>query len=102
MTGTDARADARALHSNKSAMSLTSPLPPTLASGPPVIDTRFRSALARMIERGRLQAYTKTVDVDLEIAGIMKRLDGGPALLFSNVRGHDVPVIGNFLAAQEN
>ncbi len=83
-------------------MSLTSPLPPTLESGPPVIDTRFRSAIARMIERGRLQAYTKEVDVDLEIAGIMKRLDGGPALLFSNVRGHDVPVLGNFLAAQEN
>ncbi len=32
----------------------------------------------------------------------MKRLDGGPALLFTNVRGYDIPVLGNFLAAQEN
>ena len=66
------------------------------------LDTNFRAAVARMIERGRLQAYTAPVDRHLEVAGIMKRLDGGPALLFSNVRGHDIPVIGNFLAAQEN
>ena len=32
----------------------------------------------------------------------MKRLDGGPALLFTNVRGHAIPVVGNFLAAQDN
>ena len=67
-----------------------------------VLDTRFRAALARMAQRGRLRAYTAPVDIDLEVAGLMKRLDGGPALLFSNVRGHAVPVIGNFLAAREN
>jgi len=83
-------------------MSVTSPRPPARESGPPVLDTRFRSALARMIERGRLQAYTKPVDLELEVAGIMKRLDGGPALLFADVRGHDIPVLGNFLACQEN
>jgi len=66
------------------------------------IDTNFRAALERMRRRGRLQAYTALADPQLEIAGIMKRLDGGPALLFTNVRGHDVPVLGNFLAAQEN
>ncbi len=66
------------------------------------LDTRFRSALARMRERGRLQAYTAPVDPHLEVAGIMKRLDGGPALLFTDVRGHDIPVLGNFLAAREN
>jgi 2,5-furandicarboxylate decarboxylase 1 len=65
-------------------------------------DTRFRAALERMRKRGRLQAYTAPVDAALEVAGIMKRLDGGPALLFTNVKGYDVPVLGNFLAAQEN
>lgn len=67
-----------------------------------IVDTRFREALARMRERGRLQAYTAPVDPHLDVAGIMKRLDGGPALLFTNVRGYDIPVVGNFLAAQAN
>ena len=67
-----------------------------------VLDTRFRSALARMAERGRLQAYTAEADPHLEISGIMKRLDGGPALMFTNVKGYDTPVVGNFLACQEN
>jgi 2,5-furandicarboxylate decarboxylase 1 len=67
-----------------------------------VLDTRFRSVLARMAERGRLQAYVAPVDAHLEIAGVMKRLDGGPALLFTEVRAHDVPVVGNLLAAREN
>ena len=66
------------------------------------VDTRFRSVLARMADRGRLQAYVTPADTHLEIAGIMKRLDGGPALLFTNVREHDVPVVGNLLASQEN
>jgi 2,5-furandicarboxylate decarboxylase 1 len=74
----------------------------SLAAGVVPIDTNFRAALERMRQRGRLQAYTAQVDPYLEVAGIMKRLDGGPALLFTNVRGHDVPVLGNFLAAQEN
>lgn len=67
-----------------------------------ILDTRFRSALARMRERGRLRAYTAPVDLRLDVAGIMKRLDGGPALLFTDVRGYDIPVLGNFLAAQDN
>ena len=43
--------------------------------------------------------WAEWVAAELETAGIMKRLDGGPALLFTNVKGHDVPVVGNFLAA---
>jgi 2,5-furandicarboxylate decarboxylase 1 len=74
----------------------------TLVPGVTPLDTNFRAALARMLERGRLQAFTAAVDPYLEVAGIMKRLDGGPALLFTDVRGHGMPVIGNFLAAQEN
>lgn len=72
------------------------------AAAPATIDTRFRSALARLADRGRLQAYTAPADTYLEIAGLMKRLDGGPALLFSNVKGFGIPVVGNFLACQEN
>jgi 2,5-furandicarboxylate decarboxylase 1 len=67
-----------------------------------ILDTRFRAALSRMAQRGRLRAYTAPVDVELETAGLMKRLDGGPALLFTDVRGYSIPVVGNFLAAREN
>ena len=67
-----------------------------------VLDTRFRAALDRMAERGRLHTYTAAVDPHLEAAGIMKKLDGGPALLFSSVNGHDMPVVGNLLSCQAN
>ena len=67
-----------------------------------ILDTCFRSALGRMAERGRLQTYTAPVDPHLEAAGLMKKLDGGPALLFAKVIGHDMPVIGNLLSCQAN
>ena len=67
-----------------------------------VLDTRFRSALGRMAEQGRLAAYTAPVDPHLEVAAIMKKLDGGPALLFDKVDGYDIPVVGNLLSCQPN
>ena len=67
-----------------------------------VLDTRFRSALGRMAAHGRLAAYTAPVDPHLEVAAIMKKLDGGPALLFGKVDGYDIPVVGNLLSCQEN
>jgi 2,5-furandicarboxylate decarboxylase 1 len=67
-----------------------------------VLDTRFRAALARMAEHGRLTTYTAPADPYLDVAGIMKKLDGGPALLFSQVNGHDMPVVGNLLSCQAN
>lgn len=67
-----------------------------------ILDTRFRTALDRMVERGRLQAYTAPVDPHLEVAAIMKKRDGEAALLFTDVKGHDLPVVGNFLACQAN
>src|SRR5262245_59736405 len=67
-----------------------------------VLDTRFRSALGRMAELGRLTAYTAPADPHLEVAAIMKKLDGGPALLFTAVDGYDMPVVGNLLSCQAN
>ena len=59
-----------------------------------VLDTRFRSALRRMAERGRLRAYAPAVDPALEIAAIMKAFDTeDAAILFADVKGFDVPVI---------
>src|SRR5262247_2515144 len=67
-----------------------------------VLDTRFRSALERMAAHGRLTAYTAPIDPHLEVAAVMKKLDGGPALLFTKVDGFDLPVIGNLLSCQAN
>jgi len=67
-----------------------------------VLDTRFRSALARMAEGGRIVTCTREADPHLEIAALMKKLDGGPALFFPTVRGHGVPVVGNLLSCREN
>ena len=67
-----------------------------------ILDTRFRSALARMIQSDRVLTYQKPVDPHLEVAAILKKLDGEQALLFPSVKGYDTPVIGNLLSSKEN
>lgn len=66
------------------------------------LDTGFRSALRRMQAAGRIRAYPGVADAEFEIAGMMKRLDGGPALLFPKVRGYPMPLIGNLISCREN
>jgi 2,5-furandicarboxylate decarboxylase 1 len=66
------------------------------------LDTRFRAALKRMAEHGRLTSLDSATDRHLEVAAIMKRMDGGKALLFTQVNGSDIPVLGNFLSCQDN
>jgi 2,5-furandicarboxylate decarboxylase 1 len=67
-----------------------------------VLDTSFRAALGRMAERGRLLAYTAPISSKLEVAGVLKKRDRGPALMFTAVDGYDVPVVGNLLCCQAN
>lgn len=66
------------------------------------LDTRFRTALSRMIEGGRVQAYTQPADPHLEIAAIMKKLDGAPAVMFPQVPPSGTAIVGNFLSCREN
>jgi 2,5-furandicarboxylate decarboxylase 1 len=73
-----------------------------MISNSTVLDTRFRVALDRMAAAGRLEAYTAPIDPKLEVAGALKKRDGGPAMLFTKVQGHDVPVVGNLLCCQAN
>lgn len=73
-----------------------------MISNSEVLDTGFRSALDRMAGQGRLQAYTAPIDSNLAVAGVLKKQDGGPALLFTSVAGYDVPVVGNLLCCQAN
>ncbi len=69
---------------------------------PRELDTRFRTALKRLHARGRLKTVTRKVSTELELAALMKRADGGPALLFGAVEEYDMPVLGNFLSCQAN
>jgi 2,5-furandicarboxylate decarboxylase 1 len=69
---------------------------------PQILDTRFRSALGRLARSNRVLTYEKSADPHLEIAAILKKLDGKQALLFPAVKGTEIPVIGNLLSSKEN
>jgi 2,5-furandicarboxylate decarboxylase 1 len=71
-------------------------------TAPPALDLRFRTALRRMIDAGRIARVTRAVDTNLELAGLMKRHDGDRALLFDRVNGSTIPVLGNLLASPAN
>jgi 2,5-furandicarboxylate decarboxylase 1 len=66
------------------------------------VDLRFRTALGRLQRAGRIRAVTGRRDTDLEIASILKNLDGNEALVFPDIAGYGVPVIGNLLASPAN
>ena len=66
------------------------------------LDTGFRTALGRLDRAGLLARVSRTVDADLEVAGLMKCHDAGAALLFESVKDHDVPVVGNVFATPES
>jgi 2,5-furandicarboxylate decarboxylase 1 len=69
---------------------------------PPALETSFRGALARLRAAGRLRTLKREADPEYEIAAIMKRFDGAEALLFPQVKGHSLPVLGNLLCSQAN
>jgi len=63
----------------------------------------FRESLDVLQEHGRLLEIKGEVDPKLEIAGIQKAVDGGPAVLFDNVKGYkDMRAGGNITACREN
>jgi 4-hydroxy-3-polyprenylbenzoate decarboxylase len=63
----------------------------------------FRGSLELLKQEGQLLVIDKEVNPVLEIAGIEKALDGGPAILFNNVNGYPhMRVAGNITATREN
>lgn len=49
----------------------------------------LRTTLRDLYERDELIVTDVPVDPNLEIAGIQKKIDGGPTMLFENVKGYD-------------
>ncbi|MCB1614692.1 MAG: 4-hydroxy-3-polyprenylbenzoate decarboxylase [Pseudomonadales bacterium] len=62
----------------------------------------LRAFISALESRGELKRITTEVDPALEITEICDRVlkAGGPALLFENVKGHDVPVLANLFGTE--
>jgi 2,5-furandicarboxylate decarboxylase 1 len=60
----------------------------------------LREFIARLEAEGQLRRVTRPVQTRFEIAAGLRRMSdiGGPALLFENVVGHDMPVAGSLFA----
>jgi 4-hydroxy-3-polyprenylbenzoate decarboxylase len=63
----------------------------------------LREFITLLEKRGQLQRITAPVSCELEITEITDRVSkaGGPALLFENVRGYDIPVVINLFGSEE-
>ena len=61
----------------------------------PIQDTQ--EFIKELEKQGELKRVKTEVDPDLEIAEILRRemYSNGPAVLFENVKGHSMPVLGN-------
>ena len=57
----------------------------------------IRDFISELEKQGELKRVKTEVDSDLEIAEIMRRemYSNGPAILFENVKGYNMPVLGN-------
>jgi len=63
----------------------------------------LREFLNHLEAKNLLKRVKVQVDANLEIAGIMDRLvkKGGPAVIFENVKGYNIPVVANLFGTQE-
>lgn len=61
----------------------------------PIEDTRH--FIEELEKHGELKRVKADVDPDLEVAEILRRVmySKGPAVLFENVKGYDMPILGN-------
>ncbi|RNJ79173.1 MAG: menaquinone biosynthesis decarboxylase [Nitrosopumilus sp. B06] len=57
----------------------------------------IRQFISELEKNGEIKRVSAQVDADLEIAEILRRTmySHGPAVLFENVKGYDMPVLGN-------
>ncbi len=63
----------------------------------------LRDFIRLLEERGQLKRISQPIDPYLEMTEICDRTlkAGGPALLFENPKGHDMPVLGNLFGTPE-
>lgn len=61
----------------------------------------LRRFLATLTGRGALRIISKPASVDFEISAYLGLIGDGPALLFENIPGHTLRVLGNVLPTRE-
>jgi 4-hydroxy-3-polyprenylbenzoate decarboxylase len=61
----------------------------------------LRRFLATLTERESLRIISKPASVEYEISAYLSLVGDGPALLFENIPGHDLRVVGNVLPTRE-
>jgi 4-hydroxy-3-polyprenylbenzoate decarboxylase len=64
----------------------------------------LRDLVSVLEEKGQLKRVKASVDTDLEVAEIMRRLmyaKDKPAVLFENVKGYSIPILGNTFGSNE-
>jgi 4-hydroxy-3-polyprenylbenzoate decarboxylase len=63
----------------------------------------LRDFIEQLEARGKLLRISQSIDTDLEMTEIADRTlrAGGPALLFENPKGHDMPVLANLFGTPE-
>lgn len=63
----------------------------------------LREFLSDLEKKGLLKRVKAEIDTNLEAAEIMDRLvrKGGPAVVFENVKGYDMPIVGNLFGTRE-
>ena len=63
----------------------------------------LRDFIQQLEQRGELKRITQEIDPYLEMTEICDRTlrAGGPAILFENPKGHDIPVLGNLFGTPE-
>lgn len=74
----------------------------TQSGAPPGVPLRdLREMMKAAEDAGELRRVRVSADPDLEIAEILRRVmyAGGPAVLFEDVKGHSMPVLGNLFGS---
>jgi UbiD family decarboxylase len=67
---------------------------------PPPTDQSFAGTLRRLEAAGELHRVARAVDPRFEIAAVLSLRQRGPAQLFEDVTGYDMPVVGNVMNAR--
>ncbi len=62
----------------------------------------LQQCLGKLEESGRLARVITEVDAKHELAGLAKKLEGGPAALFERVQGYTDPVVAGLFWNREN
>jgi UbiD family decarboxylase len=61
------------------------------------LDQSFRGFLAALEQRGEVQRIKRKVDPRFELASVLMLRDNGPAQIFENVAGYNMPLVAHVL-----